>query len=80
MKWLLDPTNESLQNSIRKIINRRGDLRNTALHHAARLWPGKPIYVTELKGNLILVVTHGTGPLACLSLFPVAELDKVSYD
>ena len=26
------------------------------------------------------VVTTGTGPLACLSLFPVAELDKVSYD
>ena len=23
-------------------------------------------------------VTHGTGPLACLSLFPVADLDKVS--
>ena len=23
-------------------------------------------------------VTYGTGPLACLSLFPVAELDKVS--
>ena len=27
-----------------------------------------------------LVVTAGTGPLACLSLFPVAELDKESYD
>ena len=26
------------------------------------------------------VVTVGTGPLACLSLFPVAELDKVSWD
>ena len=26
------------------------------------------------------VVTVGTGPLACLSLFPVAELDKESND
>ena len=26
------------------------------------------------------LVTHGTGPLACLSLFPVVELDKVSWD
>ena len=27
-----------------------------------------------------VVVTVGTGPLACLSLFPVAELDKESND
>ena len=26
------------------------------------------------------VDTNGTGPLACLSLFPVAELDKESND
>ena len=26
------------------------------------------------------LVTYGTGPLACLSLFPVAELDKESWD
>ena len=26
------------------------------------------------------VVTNGTGPLACLSLFPVAEVDKESND
>ena len=34
------------------------------------------IYVTE-KGKPE-VVSNGTGPLACLSLFPVAGLDKVS--
>ena len=37
------------------------------------------IHVTEKGNNRIrLLVIHGTGPLACLSLFPVAELDKVS--
>ena len=37
------------------------------------------IYVTEKGSNRErLLVTYGTGPLACLSLFPVAELDKVS--
>ena len=39
------------------------------------------IYVTETESNKIVVVaTYGTGPLACLSLFPVADLDKVSWD
>ena len=33
--------------------------------------------VTEMRVKGILLI-HGTGPLACLSLFPVAELDKVS--
>ena len=32
-------------------------------------------YAYRLKSKLVL---HGTGPLACLSLFPVAGLDKVS--
>ena len=34
----------------------------------------------ELKGSLTNSLTLGTGPLARLSLFPVAELDKVSND
>ena len=41
MRFLLDPSNERVKNSIKKIVNKRGDMRNTALHHAARLWPGK---------------------------------------
>ena len=37
------------------------------------------INVTEKGSNKeVVVATYGTGPLACLSLFPVAELDKVS--
>ena len=37
------------------------------------------IHVTG-KGSIkeVVVATYGTGPRACLSLFPVAELDKVS--
>ena len=38
------------------------------------------IYVKELVSNWVYLVTYGTGPLACLSLFPVAELDKESND
>ena len=34
------------------------------------------IYVTEKGSTRKALVTYGTGPLACLSLFPVAELDK----
>ena len=34
-------------------------------------------YAYRLKSKLVLL---GTGPLACLSLFPVAELDKESWD
>jgi hypothetical protein len=41
MRFLLDPGNERMKSSIRKIVNKRGDMRNTALHHAARLWPCK---------------------------------------
>ena len=45
------------------------------------------MYVTK-KGAVLIpkdvkprrVVTAGTGPLVCLSLFPVAELDKESND
>ena len=42
------------------------------------------IYVTERSGKggslESLLFLNGTGPLACLSLFPVADLDKVSND
>ena len=46
------------------------------------------IYVTETgQGNelawvvgLVYPFLTGTGPLACLSLFPVADVDKVSND
>ena len=42
------------------------------------------IYVTERLGSKLTrkstLFLIGTGPLACLSLFPVADLDKVSND
>ena len=58
-------------------------VRSFVLHHSHSVTPTsvvlsyrKRIYVTE-KGKPE-VVSNGTGPLACLSLFPVAGLDKVS--
>ena len=36
------------------------------------------VSVMDLISDWPYLVTNGTGPLASLSLFPVAELDKVS--
>jgi hypothetical protein len=41
LDYLLNTTNDRLLNSMKSIVNKRDRLKNTALHHASRLWPGK---------------------------------------
>jgi hypothetical protein len=41
LDFLLRSSDEKVTQSVRKIVNRKDNLRNTALHHASRLWPGK---------------------------------------